>query len=200
MLSFKSTFSLSSFTFIKRLFSSSSLSATRVVICVSVIDISPSSLFFLRDSQESSPTPSQQSWIQLVLLPAMFLKMYSAYKLNKQGDNIQPWHTPLPICNQSVVPCPICCFLTYIQISRGRSGGLIFPSQNFPLAETLLTLWDSRSLKAGLFPWRGGLGGKPVWVSFSPCSSASACLPTPNPKLVTVPVFLELPVGIRLSP
>ena len=31
--------------------------------------------------------------------------MYSAYKLNKQGDNIQPWHTPFPILNQSVVPC-----------------------------------------------------------------------------------------------
>ena len=31
--------------------------------------------------------------------------MYSAYKLNKQGDNIQPWHTPFPIWNQSVVPC-----------------------------------------------------------------------------------------------
>ena len=29
-----------------------------------------------------------------------FLMMYSAYKLNKQGDNIQPW-------NQSVVPCPV---------------------------------------------------------------------------------------------
>ena len=33
--------------------------------------------------------------------------MYSAYKLNKQGDNIQPWRTPFPICNQSVVPCPV---------------------------------------------------------------------------------------------
>ena len=30
--------------------------------------------------------------------------MYSAYKLNKQGDNIQPWLTPFPIWNQSVVP------------------------------------------------------------------------------------------------
>ena len=33
--------------------------------------------------------------------------MYSAYKLNKQGDNIQPWRTPFPILNQSVVPCPV---------------------------------------------------------------------------------------------
>ena len=36
-----------------------------------------------------------------------FLMMYSAYKLNKQGDNIQPWHTPFPTWNQSVVPCPV---------------------------------------------------------------------------------------------
>ena len=34
-------------------------------------------------------------------------KMYSAYKLNKQGDNIQPCHTPFPIRNQSIVPCPV---------------------------------------------------------------------------------------------
>ena len=33
--------------------------------------------------------------------------MYSAYKLNKQGDNIQPWCTPFLIWNQSVVPCPV---------------------------------------------------------------------------------------------
>ena len=31
--------------------------------------------------------------------------VYSAYKLNQQGDNIQPWHTPLSIWNQSIVPC-----------------------------------------------------------------------------------------------
>ena len=33
--------------------------------------------------------------------------MYSTYKLNKQGDNIQPWHTPFPIRNQFIVPCPV---------------------------------------------------------------------------------------------
>ena len=33
--------------------------------------------------------------------------MYSAYKLNKQSDNIQPWRTPFPIWNQSVVSCPV---------------------------------------------------------------------------------------------
>ena len=33
--------------------------------------------------------------------------MYSAYKLNKQGDNMQPRGTPFSIWNQSVVPCPV---------------------------------------------------------------------------------------------
>ena len=28
-------------------------------------------------------------------------------KVNKQGDNRQPWRTPFPIWNQSVVPCPV---------------------------------------------------------------------------------------------
>ena len=48
-----------------------------------------------------------------ILIPAWassspaFHMMYSAYKLNKQGDNIQPWLTPFPILNQSVVPCPV---------------------------------------------------------------------------------------------
>ena len=92
MLSFKSTFSLSSFTVIKRLFSSSSLSAIRVV--------SSAYLRLLR-------------FLLAILIPACvssspaFLMMYSAYKLNKQGDNLQPWHTPFPIWNQSVVPCPV---------------------------------------------------------------------------------------------
>ena len=92
MLSFKPTFSLSSFTFIKRLFSSSSLSAIMVV-----------SSAYLRLS----------IFLLAILIPACassspgFLMMYSAYKLNKQGDNIQPWRTPFPIWNQSAVPCPV---------------------------------------------------------------------------------------------
>ena len=50
-------------------------------------------------------------FLLVVLIPACassspaFLLMYSAYKLNKQGDNIQPWCTPFPIWNQSVVSC-----------------------------------------------------------------------------------------------
>ena len=34
-----------------------------------------------------------------------FHMMYSAYKLNKQGDNLQPWCNSFPVLNQSIVPC-----------------------------------------------------------------------------------------------
>ena len=84
MLSFKSAFSLSSFTFIERLFSSSSLSAIRVVSSayLKLLIFLPAILILTCAS--SSPA---------------FLLTYSAYKLNKQGDNIQPWRTPFPIWN-----------------------------------------------------------------------------------------------------
>ena len=98
MLSFKPAFSLSSFTFIKRLFSSSSLSTIRVV---------------------SSAYLRLLIFFPAILIPACasscpaFLMMYSAYK-NKQGDNIQPWHTPytaltysFPNLEPAVVPCPV---------------------------------------------------------------------------------------------
>ena len=39
---------------------------------------------------------SLQSWFQLVLHPVQDFSWYTACKLNKQGDNIQPWHTPFP--------------------------------------------------------------------------------------------------------
>ena len=92
MLSFKSAFSLSSFYFIKRLFSSSLLSAIRVV---------------------SSTYLRLLIFLPEILIPACVLSslafhmIFSAYKLNKQGDNIQPWHTPFPILNQSIIACPV---------------------------------------------------------------------------------------------
>ena len=73
MLSFKPTFSLSSFTFIKRLFSSS-LSAIRVVSSAYL-----RLLIFLPATLISACVSSS---------PA-FRMMYSAYKLNKQGDNMR---------------------------------------------------------------------------------------------------------------
>ena len=74
VLSFKLAFSLSSFNFIKRLFSSSSLSAYRRVVSSAYLRL----LIFL---------------LTILILPGdssrpAFSMMYSAYKLNKQGDNI----------------------------------------------------------------------------------------------------------------
>ena len=74
---------------------------------------------------------SRQSWFQLVFSSGpVFLMMYSAYNLNKQGDNIQLWHTPFPIWNQSVVPCPVLTVASdpHSDFSRGRLGFLVFPS------------------------------------------------------------------------
>ena len=85
MLSFKPIYSLSSLPFIKRLFNSSSLSAIRMV---------------------SSAYLRLLIFLPAILIPACvssspaFLMMYSAYKLNKQGENIQPWYTHFLIWNQ----------------------------------------------------------------------------------------------------
>ena len=76
MLSLKPMFSLSSYTFIKRLFSSYLLSAIMLV-----------SSAYLRLS----------IFLPAILIPACascslaFCTMYTAYKLNEQGDNILPY-------------------------------------------------------------------------------------------------------------
>ena len=89
MVSFKTAFPIS-FTFINRLFSSFSLSAIRVAssACLRLLTILPDIL--IQDCASSSPA---------------FHMMYSETKLNKQGDNIQLWHTPFPIWNQFIAPC-----------------------------------------------------------------------------------------------
>ena len=108
----------SPFTFIKRLFSSSLLYAIRVV---------------------SSAYLRLLIFLPEILIPAcassspVFLMMYSAYKLNKQGDNIQPWHTTLELvcCSMSSSNC---CFLTFMQISK-EAGKVVWYShllKNFP--------------------------------------------------------------------
>ena len=110
MLSFKPTFSLYSFTFIKRLFSSSSLSAIRVV---------------------SSAYLRLLIFLLAILIPACALSspafhmMHSLYKLNKMGDNIQPWlfiRNIYSFPDLEPVCCSMsssnCCFLTCIQISQ----------------------------------------------------------------------------------
>ena len=76
-----------------------------------------------------------------ILIPAWassspaFHMMYSAYKLNKQSDHIQPWCTPFPIWNQLLfMSSSNCCFLTCIQISQ-EAGKVVCYShllRNFP--------------------------------------------------------------------
>ena len=60
--------------------------------------------------------------------------MYSAYKLNKHGDNIQPWCTPFPIWNQSAVPCSVltvASWLSYRFLKRQVRWADISISKNF---------------------------------------------------------------------
>ena len=108
MLSFKPIFKLSSFTFIKRLFSSL-LSAIRVVSSayLRLLIFLPAILI----SAYASSSPA-------------FLLMYSAYKLNKQGDNIQPWRTPFPIWNQfSIKSLYTNCILRFPPLSSNMPIG-----------------------------------------------------------------------------
>ena len=100
ILSFKPSFSLSSSILIKRFFSSSLFSAMWV----------------------SSTYLRLLVFLLAILIPAcnssssIFLMKYSAYKLNKQGDNNQPCHTPFSILNQWVVPYKIPSLLLFFKI------------------------------------------------------------------------------------
>ena len=101
MLSFKPTFLLSSFAFIKRLFGSS-LSAIRAVSSAYLRLLTFLLAILIPSCASSSPA---------------FLTIYSAYKLHKQGDDIQPWCTYAfsylePVCCS--VSSSNCCFLTCI--------------------------------------------------------------------------------------
>ena len=82
IFSFKPALSLSSFTLIKRLFSSSSLSAIRVVSSTYL-----RLLMFLPPNFIPACNSSSLA----------FLMMCLAYRLNKQGDSRQPRPTPFSI-------------------------------------------------------------------------------------------------------
>ena len=90
-LSFKPAFSLSSFTFTKRLFSSSLLSAGTVVSSAYL-----RLLMFL-----------PAVLMPAVVHPAQLFPWCNLHLLNKQDDNMQTCCTPFPIWNQSVVSCPV---------------------------------------------------------------------------------------------
>ena len=111
MLNFKRTFSLSSFTFIKRLFSSSLLSAIRVV---------------------SSAYLSLLIFLPAVLIPACAFIQPSIshdvlYRVMSSFPNLEPVHCSM--CSSN------CCFLTCVQISQ-EAGQVVWYShlfKNFPV-------------------------------------------------------------------
>ena len=134
MLSFKLAFSVSYFTLIKRLFSYPSVSAVRVV---------------------SSAYLRLLIFLPEILIPACdlsslaFHMMYSAYKLNKQDDNIHHCCTPFllllgpyhfcscctPFWTSPLFYVWFCYFLTCIQVSQ-ETGKEIWYShifKNFPV-------------------------------------------------------------------
>ena len=129
MLTFKPNFH-SSLCFIKTLFSSSSLSAIRMVSCA-----------YLR----------LLIFLPAILIPAcassspVFLVMYSAYKLNKQGDKIPlkysfPHLEPI-CCSMSSSKC---CFLICIQVSQEVDQVVWYSHlfQNFPQFIVIHTVKD----------------------------------------------------------
>ena len=116
MSKFKTTFSLPSFTFIKRLFCSSLLSVIWMVTST-----------FLR----------LLIFLQEVMIPACassspaFLMMYSAYKLNKQGDTKYILDIFLSQLGTSLlfhIQFWLLLLDLHTNFSRDRSGGLVVPS------------------------------------------------------------------------
>ena len=134
MLSFKTAFSFSSFAFIKGLLSYCWRSARKLV---------------------SSAYLRLLIYVPAVFIPACassiltFFKMHLAYKLNKQGGNMQHWHTLFPIWNKSVVPYPVLtvasssahrCLRRQVQWNDIPISWRIFPLFGNPHSQRL---WDS---------------------------------------------------------
>ena len=117
MLNFKPTFSLSSFILIRSVFSSSKLSAIRVILSA-----------YLR----------LLIFLPAILIPACdssslaFCMMYSACKLNKQSDQYTALMYTFP--NFEPVFCSMSgsnyCFLTCIQVSQ-EAGKVVWYSHLF---------------------------------------------------------------------
>ena len=120
-------------------------------------------------------------FLPAILIPACassspaFLMMYSVYKLNKQGDNIQPWHTPFPFWNQSIVPCPVLTVASWPAYSFSRASQVVWYShlfQNFPQFVMIHTVkgFDIVNkaeievfLELLLFPWSSGCWQFDFW-------------------------------------
>ena len=128
-----------SFTFIKKLLSSFLLSTVSVVSSAYLRLLRFLPVVFIPTCVSSSPA---------------FFMMYSAYKLNKQGDNIQPWRIPFPVGNQFLIwnkhthcfmSSSNCYFLTCIQISQ-EDNQVVSYSHLFKDFHSLLGSTQSKAL------------------------------------------------------
>jgi len=180
MLSFKPAFSLSSFTFIRRLFSSSSLSAIRVVSSayLRLLIFFPAILILAYASSSLA-----------------FCMIYFSYKLNKQSDNIQPWRTPFSIWNQSVVPCPVltvasnCCFQPHFTMENRGENVEVVTDFLFLGSKITVNGYCSHEIKKQLL-----LGGKAMTNLDSVLKSRDIILPT-KVHIVKAMVFLVVLYG-----
>ena len=140
------------FTLIKRLCSSSSLSAITVVLSA-----------YLR----------LLIFLPAILIPACdssslaFCMMYSAYKLNKKSDYIQPCHAPFPILNQSVVLCPVLTVASWpayrffrrqvrwsgTPISLRIFHSLLWSTQSKALAQSMKQMFFWNSVAFSMIQW-----------------------------------------------
>ena len=118
-LRFKPAFSLSSFTFIKRLFSSSLLSA------IGVMSSAYLNCWYF----------SQQSWFRLVLHPAWHFTWHTLHRssmsrmtIYKLVPNVEQVHCSMSISN--------CCFLTCIKFSQ-KTGKVVWYSYLFKKFSTV---------------------------------------------------------------
>ena len=122
ILSFKPAFSLSSFTFTKRLF-------IRVVSSAYLrLLIFPQAICF-----------------QIGLYPAQHFTWCTLH-----GDNIEPWLTPFSILNQSIFPCPVltdASWPSYRFLRRQVRWSGIPISKNFPQFVVIHTVKGFRSMK-----------------------------------------------------
>ena len=144
----KLAFSLSFFTLIKRLFSSSLLYALRVVSSAYWVFLIFLKAIFIPSWASSSPT---------------FCRMYSACKLNKQGDNMHSWHTLFPIWNQFVVPCLVvtvasCPALRFLKIVLHTSKMVLY-SHHFKNFIQYLVTHTAR--------WFSVVSGRDIFLQFT---------------------------------
>ena len=123
--------------------------------------------------------------------------MYSAYKLNKQGDDIQPWRTPFPIWNQSVVPCPILTLASwpaYRFLKRQVRWSGIPISQNFPqliVIHTVKGFGIVNKAEIDVFLELSCFFHDPADVGNLICDSSAFSKTSLNIREFTVPILLK---------